>query len=176
MHEITEQSKLLALNATIEAARAGEQGRGFAVVATEIRSLADQSKQATVQVRKLLSSIQSATNSAVVATEEGTRKVEAGMGLANRAGESLQLLGRTIEESSSAARLIANAARQQTTGVQQVAEAMAAINDAVNSTVGGLKQTEMSANQLDDLTRSINQLVDSFSKPRPRPVPEHPLA
>ncbi|HSP79254.1 MAG TPA: globin-coupled sensor protein, partial [Myxococcaceae bacterium] len=57
VNEIAEQSKLLALNAAIEAARAGEHGRGFAVVATEIRSLADQSKQATGQVRKLLGSI-----------------------------------------------------------------------------------------------------------------------
>ena len=167
VNEITEQSKLLALNAAIEAARAGEHGRGFAVVATEIRSLADQSKQATGQVRKLLSSIQSATNSAVVATEAGTRKVEAGVELANRAGQSIQQLGGSIEESSSAARLIASAARQQTAGVQQVAEAMTDINDAMNSTLSSLGQTETSAHQLSDLTQSVNQLVDSFSKPRP---------
>ncbi|OJH35991.1 globin-coupled sensor protein [Cystobacter ferrugineus] len=166
VNEIAEQSKLLALNAAIEAARAGEHGRGFAVVATEIRSLADQSKQATAQVRKLLGSIQSATNSAVVATEAGTRKVEAGVELANRAGQSIQQLGGTIEESSSAARLIASAARQQTAGVQQVSEAMVDINDAMNSTLSSLGQTETSANQLNDLTRSVNQLVDSFSRPK----------
>ncbi|MBC7171006.1 MAG: hypothetical protein H5U40_01180, partial [Polyangiaceae bacterium] len=60
VNEISEQSKLLALNAAIEAARAGEHGRGFSVVAAEIRSLADQSKQATAQVRKILSDIQTA--------------------------------------------------------------------------------------------------------------------
>jgi methyl-accepting chemotaxis protein len=176
VNEIAEQSKLLALNAAIEAARAGEHGRGFAVVATEIRSLADQSKQATGQVRKLLSSIQSATNSAVVATEAGTRKVEAGVELANRAGQSIQQLGGTIEESSSAARLIASAARQQTAGVQQVSEAMADINDAMNSTLTSLGQTETSANQLNDLTRSVNQLVDSFSRPKVPKSAEYRMA
>jgi methyl-accepting chemotaxis protein len=168
VNEIAEQSKLLALNAAIEAARAGEHGRGFSVVATEMRSLADQSKQATAQVRKLLGSIQAATNSAVVATEEGTRKVEAGGALANRAGDSIQQLGRSIDESSAAARLIANAARQQTAGIQQVAEAMAAISDAMNSTVAALRQTEETANQLDGLTRRVNELVDSFTRPRSR--------
>jgi len=176
VNEITDQSKLLALNAAIEAARAGEHGRGFAVVATEIRSLADQSKQATVQVRKLLGSIQAATNSAVVATEAGTRKVEAGVELANRAGQSIQQLGGSIEESSSAARLIASAARQQTAGVQQVADAMVDIRDAMNSTLMSLGQTETSANQLNDLTQSVNQLVDSFSRPKQPKAPEYRLA
>ncbi|MBM7112143.1 globin-coupled sensor protein [Archangium primigenium] len=175
VNEIAEQSKLLALNAAIEAARAGEHGRGFAVVATEIRSLADQSKQATSQVRKLLGSIQSATNSAVVATEAGTRKVEAGVELANRAGQSIQQLGGSIEESSSAARLIASAARQQTAGVQQVADAMVDIRDAMNSTLTSLGQTETSAHQLNDLTQSVNQLVDTFSRPKQPKAPEYRL-
>lgn len=166
VNEIAEQSKLLALNAAIEAARAGEHGKGFAVVATEIRSLADQSKQATGRVRKILGDIQAATNSAVVATEQGTKKVEIGVGLANRAGESIHQLGRSIDEAAGAARLIANASRQQSTGIQQVADAMASISQATHSTVSGLKQTEDAAQRLNEMIKSINELVDTFSKPK----------
>ena len=73
VNDLAEQSNLLAVNAGIEAARAGEQGKGFAVVAQEVKSLAEQSKQATAQVRTILGDIQKATNSAVMATEQGSR-------------------------------------------------------------------------------------------------------
>lgn len=174
VNEITEQSKLLALNAAIEAARAGDQGRGFAVVAAEIRSLADQSKQATARVRKILGDIQNATNSAVIATEQGTKKVEAGVTLTNRAGETIEMLGRSVEASAGAARLIANASRQQTSGIQQVSDAMNGINEATKSSVGGMQQTEASAKKLAEMTNHMQALVQQLSKPRQR-VPEHRL-
>ena len=174
VNEITEQSKLLALNAAIEAARAGDQGRGFAVVAAEIRSLADQSKQATARVRKILGDIQNATNSAVIATEQGTKKVEAGVGLTNRAGETIELLGRSVEASAGAARLIANASRQQTSGIQQVSDAMNGINEATKSSVGGMQQSEASAKKLVEMTNHMQALVQQLTKPKHR-VPEHKL-
>ena len=175
VNEISEQSKLLALNAAIEAARAGEHGKGFAVVATEIRSLADQSKQATGQVRKILGDIQAATNSAVVATEEGTKKVEVGVTLANRAGENIHQLIGSMDESAEAARLISNASRQQSAGIQQVSDAMMSINEAINTAAAGLKQTDESAQSLTEMTKSMNDIVDGFSN-RKAKTPEYRLA
>jgi methyl-accepting chemotaxis protein len=63
--DISAQTNLLALNASIEAARAGEHGKGFAVVADEVRKLADQSVQATEQVKGTISEIQQGSNQAV---------------------------------------------------------------------------------------------------------------
>lgn len=75
--DIAEQTNMLALNAAVEAARAGEHGKGFAVVAGEIRKLADESKQAITKITSLTSSIQFTTNSTVMATEEGSKEIEA---------------------------------------------------------------------------------------------------
>ncbi|HEX3983170.1 MAG TPA: methyl-accepting chemotaxis protein, partial [Acidisoma sp.] len=76
--DVSERAHLLALNAAIEAAAAGEHGRSFAVVASELKVLADQAREATVQVRSLLGEIQRGINSSVMMTEESVKRVAVG--------------------------------------------------------------------------------------------------
>ena len=78
VNDVAERSNLLALNAAIEAAAAGEQGNRFSVVANEMKNLADQAKDSTVQVRTILSDIQKGINSSVMLTEEAVKRVESG--------------------------------------------------------------------------------------------------
>jgi len=66
---IAEQTNLLALNAAIEAARVGEAGRGFTVVAEEIRNLAEQSKEATVNIASIVADFKQESEKSVVAME-----------------------------------------------------------------------------------------------------------
>jgi PAS domain S-box-containing protein len=117
--DLADQSNLLALNAAIEAAKAGDQGRGFAVVAAEVRRLAEQSKQATAQVRSLLGVIETATGSAVDATEQGTQVVDAGIDLTVRAADVIGELARTIEAASGSAARIASSAAERADGDRQ---------------------------------------------------------
>ena len=174
VNEIAEQSKLLALNAAIEAARAGDHGRGFAVVAREMRNLADQSKEATAQVRAILKEIQRATNSAVLATEEGTKKVLEGTQLAERAGDTIEALVQGIEESATTAKLIANAARQMGAGIQQVADAMVSINEGTEQTVEGLRGSEQSVSSLTEMSSEMTAMIDSHAA-RGSDAPEYHL-
>ncbi|NLN65740.1 MAG: methyl-accepting chemotaxis protein [Clostridiaceae bacterium] len=70
IENITEQTNMLALNAAIEAARAGEAGLGFAVVADEVRRLADQSRQANLEITNLVESISDDSQMAVSVMED----------------------------------------------------------------------------------------------------------
>jgi methyl-accepting chemotaxis protein len=160
--EIADQSNLLALNASIEAAKAGEQGKGFAVVAAEVRNLAEQSKEATTQVRTILGDIHRATNTAVLATEHGTGVVETGVGLAERAGEVIGELSKTITHASQSVRQIAAAANQQSIGVDQISRAMKDIGQATTQAATGARQSQEAAQSLDQLARSLQDSAGRY--------------
>ena len=162
--EIAEQSRLLALNAAMEAARAGEHGRGFSVVANEIRSLAGQSKESTLQVRKILGDIRRATDAAAAAMEDGTEKVDAGVSLAKRAGERIEVLNRFIEEAVEAARLIALSARHQGTGVAEAAEAIRIINNDSGIVIDNIQRSVATVTTFNSTVADIASLVDQINK------------
>ena len=162
VNDLAEQSNLLAVNAAIEAARAGEQGKGFAVVAQEVKSLAEQSKQATAQVRTILGDIQKATGAAVLATEQGAKAVEAGVKQSAEAGESIRLLADGIAEAAQAATQIAASSQQQMAGMDQVALAMDNIKQASAQNVAGTKQAEAAAQGLHELGQRLKQLAAQY--------------
>ena len=162
VNDLADQATLLAVNAAIEAAKAGEHGVGFNVVAQEIRSLADQSKQATAQVRTILSEIQKATSAAVLATEQGSKAVEAGVKQSNEAAESIRILAESMVESAQAATQIAASSQQQSVGMDQIALAMENIKQAATQNVASTKQTETSAQNLQELGQQLRRLVGQY--------------
>lgn len=162
VNDIADQSNLLALNAAIEAARAGEAGKGFAVVAGEVRSLAEQSRQATAQVKEILGDIQKATNTAVMVTEEGTKRTEAGQHLVRSTGEAIEAIASRIQKVAEAARQIAASTRQQLAGMDQVSSAMESIDQAATQTEAGTQQAEKAASGLNELAEEIKTVVSQY--------------
>ncbi|HDQ73118.1 MAG TPA: methyl-accepting chemotaxis protein [Chloroflexi bacterium] len=162
VNDIAAQSNMLALNASVEAARAGEYGKGFAVVAQEVRNLAEQSKQATAQIKAILSDIQKATNATVMATEEGTKSVDEGVDLATRSGEAIEQLAGVIDESAQAAMQMVAGGRQQASGVEQVALAMQNINQATVQSLASTREAEKAARDLNELATHLNEIVARY--------------
>ncbi len=162
VEDLAAQSNMLAVNAGIEAAKAGEHGRGFVVVAQEMRSLAEQSKQATVQVMAILNEIQKAAGAATLATEQGGRAVEAGATQATQTGQSIQALAANVTESASAAAQIAASSQQQLVGVGQVATSMEGVKQATLQNADGAKQLDAAARNLNELGDRLQGYVRRY--------------
>jgi methyl-accepting chemotaxis protein len=162
VEDLAAQSNLLSVNAAIEAAKAGEHGKGFGVVAQEVKSLAEQSRQATDQVRTILGDIQKATTTAVMATEQGSKAVEAGTRQTEAAGESIQALSDSVSEAAQAATQIAASSQQQLVGVDQVVGAMENIKQASAQNVASAKQLETAARNLNDLGQRLKLMVERY--------------
>jgi len=133
---IAGQTNLLALNAAIEAARAGEQGRGFAVVADEVRRLAEQSDEAAKKIASLIGEIQTDTDIAVEAMNNGTREVKIGAEVVNAAGISFREIANLVTEVSDQVKQMSAAIQQMATGSQQIVGSVKKIDELSKKSAG----------------------------------------
>ena len=159
---LAQQSKMLALNASIEAAKAGEAGKGFAVVAAEVRELAEQSQQSTAQVQKILQDIRHATDRAVMATEQGSKGVDAGMISVQRSGIVMKQLGEVVRETSMVSQQIAAVVKQQFIGLEQVTTAMKDINKVTAQFVSSTQQSKLSLADLSQVEKCLREDVSVY--------------
>ncbi len=137
--EIAFQTNLLALNAAVEAARAGASGKGFSVVASEVRKLAERSKNAAVEIEKL--------------SKETVR-------ISSQAGEMLEDVVPKIEKTSELVDSIALSGTEQLGGIVQINNAMNQLNNVTQQNVNNSEQLATSA---EELSAQAVHLSDSIS-------------
>ena len=160
--DITEQTNILALNAAIQAASAGEAGRGFTVVAEEVQRLAERSSEATKQISAIVKTIQTDTNSAVVAMEKSTEGVVEGARLSDAAGRALNEIETVSNDLARLIRSISSATVAQTEVAAVVTRNMQQIQSITSQTTDGTKLTAESVGQLNLLAEELRESVAGF--------------
>lgn len=161
--DIADQTNLLALNAAIEAARAGEQGRGFAVVADEVRKLAERTTKATKEIASMIKQIQSDTREAVVSMDQGTKKVDSGIILADQAGESLTEIVQISQVVTDKILQIAAASEEQSSASEQISRNVEAISTVTQESASGTQQIARTAEDLNRLTEQLQNVLAQFN-------------
>lgn len=159
INELAEQTNILSINASIEAAGAGEAGRRFAVVADEIRKLAERVGGSTREIATLIEEIRSAVNAAVMATESGSKAVDAGTRQFAEVTDGLSQIVALVSTSTEAAREIELSTKQQSTAVEQVNIAIVSAAQATKETEASSGQTLQTAAQLATLSGELARLV-----------------
>jgi methyl-accepting chemotaxis protein len=157
--ELANKTNMLALNSSVEAIRAGEHGKGFSVVANEIRKLADQSQNSAEKISVLVSEIQSAINSTVMVTDEGTKTVAAGVQIAQKTDQAFTGVADAVNKVVLNNQQISLNLKQQVDAIQQVVQAMESINQGAKETAVGINQTKVGTQQLNETALNLQQMV-----------------
>ena len=184
---IARQTNLLALNAAIEAARAGEHGRGFAVVAGEVKTLANNSAAALVNIRQLIEAVQDAARRTTEHVGVVATSVEDGEQVIRTAATALASIARGVEEARAAAARIAtlsSAQRERAGVVAQEIETIAGtaettstvaqdMSGVVEEQLASMAHITESSQHLADISARLKSLTSRFVLDTA--VPEEPM-
>ena len=168
--EIAGQTNLLALNAAIEAARAGDAGRGFAVVATEVKSLAEQSRNSAKVIQEMIGTLTTKSKDAANAMNHSKNAVQDGTDALSRALTHYADLAESVDEMSENIERIVAMIEEQTATTQEINNNAIDIDDLIKidldkiiSLAFATKEAEGGINLLHENADKLHNLGETLS-------------
>jgi len=173
---IADQTNLLALNASIEAARAGEEGDGFAVVASEVKTLAEETSEATDDIAARIERLRAASEAAAADMDDTEAAVNEGVDVVEEALAAVEAVGERIEDTNDAVESIDTATDDQAATTEEVVTMAEEVTDIDERTSGeiddaaaaaeeqtaAVSEVSASAEQLSERVEDLRDLVRRF--------------
>jgi methyl-accepting chemotaxis protein len=157
--DIAHQTNRLALDAAVQAAVAGENGKGFTIVSTDIRRLAEQTKEQTTRIGRIIQGIREDIRAVAISMRDTQRETATGTGLVQGTGESLEKIFVLVEQQASEIEMINTMVRGLLQSSGHVTHIM---QDVSQSTRQGSSSTRVVAQNMEHLAGLAKQLLASI--------------
>jgi len=158
---IAKQTNLLALNATIEAARAGEAGKGFAIVAGEVKNLANQTADATEDIRLQVTSIRHVMEEITGSMAATNKTVEKGQAAISEVGENMEVVVGNMASVSQRIEDTASSVTEQTAAMEEISRT---VHDIAEMTERGRNNTERAIVAVSKSEKVVNEQFADLEK------------
>lgn len=160
--KVADQTNLLSLNAAIEAEKAGEHGKSFAVIAREIRRLADQVANATLDIEKMITEMMSAVSEGVMSVDKFSEEIRTGVAQVSTVSEQLNSIIEQVQQQTESFENVNKGMQTQSLGAEQINESIMQLSDAAQQTTTSIRQFHTAIEQLTMATKDMQSSVSKL--------------